>query len=453
MSFARYPKYKDSGVEWLGQMPAQWGLTPLKHAASFVSGGTPSKGRLDYWDGDVPWASSKDLKCDTLTDTADHITQLAVVDGTDLIRAGDLMVVVRGMILAHTFPVTKALVPMAINQDLKGVRPRAGWDVDYLANLLRAASPETFRRLDEAGHGTKALRMDSWVGMTIPQPSLVEQTAIAAFLDRETAKIDGLVAEQERLIELLKEKRQAVISHAVTKGLNPDAPMKDSGVEWLGEIPAHWVLSKVKHLLISIEQGWSPQCDGFAADPAREWGVLKVGCVNGGVFRPSENKALPPELEAVPALGLRAGDLLISRANTRELVGGAAVVRVDFPRLMLCDKLYRLRVSPEIASPVFLGLYLGATAVRGQIELAATGASDSMLNITQSGIVDLPIGVPDYVEQASIVDSLERSLTRLDALTTEAQRAIDLLQERRTALISAAVTGQIDVRSAAERAA
>jgi type I restriction enzyme S subunit len=160
------------------------------------------------------------------------------------------------------------------------------------------------------------------------------------------------VEEQRRLIVLLKEKRQAVISHAVTKGLDPTAPMKPSGIDWLGDIPAHWSIQPIKHLICLFEQGWSPQCDSNAA-AEDEWGVLKVGCVNGGVFRPEENKALPKNLEPIPKLGVRAGDLLISRANTRDLVGSAAVALCDFERLMVCDKLYRLRCKSNLAEPIF----------------------------------------------------------------------------------------------------
>lgn len=207
---------KDSNAEWLGRIPAHWDQVPLKHAADFFSGGTPSKARADYWDGEIPWASSKDLKSDELSDTEDRITKAAVADGARLVNAGDLMVVVRGMILAHTFPVTKALVPMAINQDLKGIRPKHNWSIDYFAHLLRAASPETLRRLDEAGHGTKALRMEAWTGMLLPCPPADEQRAIAGFVSRETSAMDALGGEARRAIGLLQERRSALISAAVT---------------------------------------------------------------------------------------------------------------------------------------------------------------------------------------------------------------------------------------------
>ena len=277
-------------------------------------------------------------------------------------------------------------------------------------------------------------------------PPLEEQQKIAAFLDHETAKIDALIAEQQRLIELLKEKRQAVISHAVTKGLNPNAPIKDSGVEWLGEVPAHWEIKKIKHAVASLEQGWSPQCDNFPAS-GDEPGVLKVGCVNGGFFNSNENKRLPEDLEFRSNLTVRAGDLLVSRANTRDLVGSAAVSPHDFNNLMVSDKLYRIRLISDYVDPEFLCLYLGTGFARREIELAATGASSSMLNIGQGTVLEMPFPCPPYKEQERIREHVIAETHSIIGLSADAEALVELLKERRSALISAAVTGKIDVRS------
>lgn len=293
---------------------------------------------------------------------------------------------------------------------------------------------------------------DDLMDFPIIYPPWVEQHEIAAFLDGETIKIDALVSKQRRLIELLKEKRQAVISHAVTRGLTLSVLTKPSGIEWMGDVPAHWEVLPIKRVINVIEQGWSPQCEGYPADDVKEWGVLKVGCVNGGVFRASENKLLPGELEPIPELGIRKGDVLISRANTRELVGSAAVATQDYPRLMLCDKLYRIRINTEQCLPEFLSLFLGSSQARSQIELGASGASASMLNIGQATILGMPIPVPPIAEQRRIVDFLNATAVASASLTSEAERAIALLQERRATLISAAVTGKIDVRGLAEAA-
>ena len=281
----------------------------------------------------------------------------------------------------------------------------------------------------------------------MPPPG--EQHSIASFLDRETSKIDTLVSEQRRLVELLKEKRQAVISHAVTKGLDPTVPMKPSGIDWLGDVPQHWAIQRVKNAIRSIEQGWSPQCENEPVQSQEQWGVLKVGCVNYGEFNPEENKALPDTLMPLPELTIRSGDLLISRANTIELVGSAAVAEQDYPNLMLCDKLYRLRVHRNSMLPEFLCYFLNCKVAREPIELGASGASPSMKNIAQSVILEMWFAYPGIEEQRRIIDAVRKRWTQISSLIAEANRAIALLQERRTALISAAVTGKIDVREIA----
>ncbi|MEE4463762.1 restriction endonuclease subunit S, partial [Azotobacter chroococcum] len=247
--YKAYPAYKDSGVEWLGRVPEHWDILPLKSVVTFRSGGTPSKDNLDFWDGDIPWASAKDLKKEQLEDTQDHLTELAVTSGAaSLVAAGSVLVVVRGMILARTFPVVEAMVPMAINQDLKALQALQALDEKFLAYLLRGLANESLRRLEEAGHGTKALRMELWTSMQLTIPPKEEQQSISTYLARETARIDALVAKKTRFIELLREKRQALITHAVTKGLDPNVKMKDSGMEWLGEVPEHWGVGVVSRV-------------------------------------------------------------------------------------------------------------------------------------------------------------------------------------------------------------
>lgn len=227
---------KDTSVAWLGEVPAHWECKPLKYLVELRSGGTPSKDNAGYWNGDIPWASAKDLKVERLANTGDCITSHALESGAaSLIPAGAVLVVVRGMILARTFPVVETLVPMAINQDLKAIMPYKGLTSSFLAWLLRASADESLLRLDEAGHGTKALRMDAWTSMHLPIPPVLEQSAIVAFLLDETAKLDSLTSEARHAITLLRERRSGLITAAVTGQIDVrDAVERSLALEAIG---------------------------------------------------------------------------------------------------------------------------------------------------------------------------------------------------------------------------
>jgi type I restriction enzyme S subunit len=331
-----------------------------------------------------------------------------------------------------------------------------GSSPDFLNYLVRSDEYTRYFKAFSTGVIDSRLRIypETFGSLFCHLPPLPEQIQIASFLDRECGKLDALQAKQERLIELLKEKRQALISHAVTKGLpgvasaktglDPTAKLKPSGIDWLGDVPEHWEVTRLKFHVSRFEQGWSPQCEGRNKEDG-EIGVLKVGCVNGGIFRVEEHKALPAELEPRLQYTLKRGDLLISRANTRELVGSAAVVDRDHDDILLCDKLYRLRFHRGV-SEIYLSHFLGTSEVRQQIELDATGASASMVNIGQDCIRELNLALPPLAEQRAIVAHLDEKCGKIDQLKAKAERGIELLKERRSALISAAVTGKIDVR-------
>ncbi|WP_127803342.1 restriction endonuclease subunit S [Hydrogenophaga sp. NH-16] len=203
----------------------------------------------------------------------------------------------------------------------------------------------------------------------------------------------------------------------------------------LKQLPAHWQLKRLRFATTGIEQGWSPQCDNEVADDDR-WGVMKVGCVNGDRFDPLENKALPADLDPMPAYELQPGDVLVSRANTKELVGSAAVVPDGVrPRLLLCDKLFRIRPQAEVHAR-FLTYVLRTPAARYQYERDATGASGSMQNIGQDTIKNLSIPLPSTDEQAAITDFLDWRTAQIDALIAKKQALLERLSERRLALVT-----------------
>lgn len=440
-----YPAYKNSEVEWLGKVPEHWVIASIRYRYSIVGGSTPQSDKQEYWDGDISWITPSDLsklKSFEIQDSERKITEQGLRScGTTLVPTGSVILSTRAPI-GSLGVTTKSL---CTNQGCKALVIQGDGDSRYLAYILSVSTSE----LNIRGRGATFLELssDELGSFRMAFPSNPEQQAIAAHLDRETARIDALVAKKTRFIELLREKRQSLITHAVTKGLDPHVKMKDSGVEWLGEVPAHWAVTHIKRLVTSISQGWSPECEPRPPE-GDEWGVLKVGCVNGGKFRAEESKLLPSTLDPRPDLVVRQGDVLVSRANTRELVGSCAVVPEDFPRLMLCDKLYRLTAVLDKVLPGFLSTLI---VVHGRriVEIEATGASSSMVNIAQSVIMDLTVALPDVNEQKVLLAHLENSTSKFDLLIEKTARSIDLLKERRAALITAAVTGQIDLREAA----
>ncbi|WP_253857935.1 restriction endonuclease subunit S [Prauserella alba] len=317
------------------------------------------------------------------------------------------------------------------------MRTREGTDPNFIAYLMKSSwfTEELIKRERGIGAGDQANVRTTEVPFSVLKtidahiPSYAEQRAIADYLDRETARIDTLIEEQQRLIAMLHERHRATVEDAVST-------VATSG-------------ARLKHIVRSVRQGWSPQCYAWPADGVDTWAVLKTGAANGGRFRPMENKELPEDESPRPTAVVMRGDLIVSRANTRDLVGSAAVVDGDFPRLMLPDKLYAFSLDTRRADPRFVAAVLGSRRWRALIELEATGASQSMLNISQSDIVNLPMQLPPLHKQQRIVARLDDETAKIDTLIAETEQFIELARERRSALITAAVTGQIDVREAA----
>jgi type I restriction enzyme, S subunit len=285
---------------------------------------------------------------------------------------------------------------------------------------------------------------EKYNNLIIPLPPLPTQKAIAGFLDKETSRIDSLISAKERFIGLLEEKRKATITEAVTSGLSPDVKMKDSGVEWLGKVPKHWDVERAKWVIEKIEQGWSPQCNNIPAEED-EWGVLKVGAVNDAEFNENENKQLPPDLVAITDYEIKPKDILMSRANTTELLGSIVLVKKTRKKLLLCDKLYRINLNNNKIEPEYFVLYLRSNIGRYYFEREATGASNSMQNIGQEIVRNNWMCVPPISEQKQIVDFIRKQTTRIDGLIQKTNESIELLKERRTALIGEAVTGKLKI--------
>jgi len=448
MSFPRYPRYKDSGIEWLGEVPEHWEIRRLKHVCHVF----PSNVDKKSYDHESPilLCNYTDVyRNETITSGMNFMSATATAEqiAKFTLRAGDT-IITKDSETADDIAVA-AFVPVDLpgvicGYHLSMVRPMPIIDGAFVKRFFDSVYAKSCFAVLANGLTRVGLGQYELNNIELPFPSKTEQVAIAAFLDRETAKIDALVAEQRRLIELLKEKRQAVISHAVTKGLNPDAPMKPSGIEWLGDVPKHWELIAFKHLVStplidgphetptkydegvpfisaeSISKGW--------IDFERKWGHIswEDNARYSLRYKPSRNDILMVKLGAT--------------------VGTSVIVETD-EVFNIWVPLAAIRLKPML-EPRYVLHVLRSNSLRQAFELSWTYGTQQTLGLRT--ISNLKIPIPPTQERQSIVLHLDSILPHFESLISEAKRAIDLFQERRTALISAAVTGKIDVRGLAE---
>lgn len=448
MSFPRYPKYKDSGVPWFGEVPKHWQVAPLKAFIDRIESGvsvnatdTPAEGEQFgvlktscVYTGQFDAAENKAVvnaeydrvACPVVANTL----IVSRMNTPDLVGAAGL---------------TKADHPTLFLPDrLWQVFPK-DTRADFMHFWTRTASYRAQVEMACAGTSSSMqnLGQDDFRSFMFVSPPPDEQAGIASFLDRETAKIDALVAEQEQLITLLKEKRQAVISHAVTKGLDPSVPMKDSGVEWLGEVPVHWSIAP----LMWLTQPDRPIMYGIVLpgpDVSDGIPILKGGNVKPAKLNLECMARTTPEIEAPYARArLRYGDLVYS---IRGSIGDCEIVPVELEGSNITQDVARIAPRPEIDAR-WLRFTLLSDPVCKDLASGSLGAAVRGVNIFDLKRVRVPL--PPSGERGEIANYVESKTEAMQGLIEEAVNAIALLQERRSALISAAVTGQIDVRGLA----
>lgn len=405
-------------------VPDHWIIGNIRRFAQMKSGHTPSRSVPDYWKNtDIPWFTLADVwqlrdgKQVHLGDTANKINALGLANSSaELLPTGTV-------VLSRTASVGFSGImptPMATSQDFWNWVCGPELLPEYLNYQFKSMGAE-FKSLNMGSTHQTIYHKDA-ARLQVVVPPLDEQHAIADYLDRETARIYTLIEEQQRLIELLHERRTAVLAHATSQG----------------------VRTEFRRVIKALRQGWSPNCESWPADGVKEWGVLKVGCANTGRFDPAENKRLPDEETVRPEFAVRRGEIVMSRSNTKDLVGAAAVVDRDYPRLLLSDLTYGISLTSD-ADPAFVAYALASAGMRAQISAASKGMSHSMQKISQRDIRELHLQLPALDEQRHITAYLEEQTAKSDRLIAETERFIELARERRTALITAAVTGQIDV--------
>ncbi|MFB9867989.1 restriction endonuclease subunit S [Vreelandella sulfidaeris] len=440
MSYPAYPEYKDSSVEWLGEVPAHWGLQKIAWHVPYSVGWTPSSGKEEYYDGDNLWVTIADLNKPVIFDTKSKISNKAVDDrGGRLSPAGSML---------FSFKLTVGNVsflglPAYTNEAIASFEPNENLDLKYWSYAAPQFIPKYGR---ENIYGALLLNQELIGAVRFYVPDIEEQVQLAAFLDHETARIDALVEEQQRLIELLKEKRQAVISHAVTKGLDPDVLMKDSGVEWLGEVPEHWVISNLKYH-ITTRKGVAFNASEFSQAGIP---VVKASDIKSLTIKDTSSCISKDFLSKHPKAVLKTGDIVLSTVGSnpvvkKSAVGQIASIPAKYNGALLNQNTVVFDIDDKEILPGYLLFMLQSRGYRDHLDLNAHGtANQASLNVTD--MLDFSLALPPISEQRRIISCIDSEIDKIKGLLVTADKSQSLLVERRSALISAAVTGKIDVR-------
>jgi type I restriction enzyme, S subunit len=442
MSLAGYVRYKDSGIEWLGHVPEHWTIAPLRQATSQIQTG-PFGSQLhseDYVENGVPVINPSNIVNGCVVANPEATVDDATAHrlGHHRLRPGDIVFGRRGEMgrcavvsLAHEGWLcgTGSLIVRASKRALPS----------YLAAYFGTRGVREALTLASVGSTMDNLNEQILARLQVPLPSVEEQTTIVAFLDRETTKIDALVEEQRRLIELLKKKRQAVVSHAVTKGLDPHAPMKDSGVEWLGRVPEHWEVRCIGRLFSEV-----------AEEGLHELPVLSVSIHDGVSDRELNDEDADRKItrseDRTKYRRVQPNDLVYNMMRAWQ--GGFGTVQVEG----MVSPAYVVARPRSTIHTRFVEHLLRTPQAVEEMRRRSHGVTDFRLRLYWDEFKDIRLAIPPVREQQEILAFIVQEDVRINELIATAEISIRLLQERRTALISAAVTGKIDVRPAKTRA-
>ncbi|WKV12192.1 restriction endonuclease subunit S [Marivirga harenae] len=436
----RYKSLKKTGVNWLGDIPENWEVKKIKHN-TYVKGRVGWKGlKSDEFltQGYSYLITGTDFKNDSISwDNCYYIDQNRYEDDPYIqLQNGDLLITKDGTI-GKVALVKKLDKPACLNSGIFLIRPlNEEYLTEYMFWILKSNSFATFIEYKETGSTIKHLYQNVFEEFKYPLPPKSEQTQIAKFLDYKTQQIDSLIEKKERLIELLKGERTAMINHAVTKGLNPDVPMKDSGIEWLGEIPEQWQVSKLKNYSLRIGDGLhsTPQY----VDKSEYYFVNGNNLANGQIiFTPKTRNVDKNEFEK-HHIDLGDNTLLISINGT---IGNLALYRGE--KIILGKSACYINLTTEV-SREFLYYFFQSNYVSNFLTIELTGTT--IYNLSLESVRNMKIVIPAVNEQYQIVNRLEKLLNKLDQTSQNVKKEISLLKEYKTSLIDEAVTGKIDVR-------
>ncbi|EOX6875010.1 restriction endonuclease subunit S [Enterobacter cloacae complex sp. 2021EL-01261] len=428
--YRTYPAYKDSGIEWIGQVPEHWKVARVKRLASLRNERRNDVSTDTIYIGleDVEAGSGQYKPTNGSSRQSEDSTVGIFYEGDVLY--GKLRPYLRKAIISEMAGCcsTEFLV-------LRAEKTEPRWLQEWLL------TPDVTHQIESGCEGAKMPRAD-WghIGsIEVVYPDQPEQAQILTTLDRETARIDALVEKKTRFIELLKEKRQALITHAVTKGLDPNVKMKDSGVEWIGQVPEHWEVKPFKYIL-SAPMSYGANESAESDDPNHPRYIRITDLTENGTLREDTFKTLPWD-KAYSYL-LSDGDILLARSGAT--VGKSFLYRETNGAACFAGYLIKASCNEEKALPKYIYAYLQSHSYWEYI--SGSNIQSTIQNVSAEKYSSMVLPVPQREEQATIAATLDRETARIDALIGKAEQSITLLKERRSAFITAAVTGQIDLR-------
>ncbi|MEA5416520.1 hypothetical protein [Synechococcus sp. BA-132 BA5] len=437
-----YSEYKDSGLPWLGEVPTHWEIARskrlFKERKKFAQ---PEEQQLSATQayGVIPQALYEQR-------TGYRVVKISMhLDKRKHVQADDFVISMR----SFQGGLERAWSAGAIRSSYVVLEPSKDAAPGYFQYLFKSHQYiNALRATSDFIRDGQDLNFGNFCGVALPLIPLQEQSAIARFLALATSRLDRAIGAKRRIIALLQEQKQAIIHRAVTRGLDPSVPLKDSGIPWLGEIPEHWEVRRLRRVVKKFDQGVSPLATGFLAE-GNSWGVLKSGCVNRGIFRETEHKQLSQSFKIDSSIVVKPGDVLISRAcGSPSLVGSVGRVGQLHYNLILSDKTFRPAFEESVDID-FMVLAMNSSYYRRQVEQAISGAEGMANNLPLSSLRDFSLAIPPLNEAKAIACSIEKSLAGTNAVIARNEREIILLREYRTRLIADVVTGKLDVRQAA----
>ncbi len=444
--FPPYPTYEPSGIQWLGDIPAHWEVKRLKNTLSRNDSGVWGD---DFDDEGTIVLRSTDMSISGVWNISDPARRSLTADEIRYARlfTGDLVVTKSSgseLHLGKTAIVTPEVEQLncCFSNFMQRLRARNENEPRFLYWLLNSQiGREQLNYFGSTTTGLANLNGSVIGSLFVGIPPLPEQRAIAAFLDRETARLDALIAKNERLIQLLQEKRAALISRAVTRGLDANAPLKDSGVEWLGWVPERWEVKRIRDVAESIQTG--PFGSQLHSNEYSQGGipVINPAHLDDGKIAPDWNVAVDEQtFQRLSRHELNEGDIVFAR---RGEMGRCALVTKTEAGWLCGSGSMRVRLRTNQTFPPFLNRVLSTRGAGEWLLLESVGTT--MDNLNRKIVGGIPLALPPLAEQRAIAAHLDRETAKIDALIGKVRAAIEKLLEYRAALIAAAVTGKIDV--------